>query len=85
MTEFIPKRRISDDVSNNILMAYHQRRQTDGKNQTAPLNRIIDAQNKEMLELEHQLFTARATAVISLLTTAVILYQWLMAPALEAL
>ncbi|WP_445368826.1 hypothetical protein ACH5Y9_05410 [Methylomonas sp. BW4-1] len=85
MTEFIPKRRISDDVKANIKSAYMQRRATDYKQQLTALNRIITQQHAEILAKDWALFTARATAVISLLTTAVILYQWLMAPALESL
>lgn len=85
MTEFIPKRRISDDVRNNILLAYQQRRKTDKKLQDDSLNKTIAEQNQELLEMERKLFNARATAMICFITMGIVLYQWLMAPALEAL
>lgn len=85
MTEFIPQRRLSDDVRNNILLAYQQRRQTDKKLQDESLNKTIESQNQELLDMERKLFNARATALICFVTMGIVLYQWLMAPALEAL
>ncbi|MBD9362921.1 hypothetical protein [Methylomonas fluvii] len=62
------------------LHANKQRMETDRSNRLIALNKTIVQQNAELLEKDWQLFTARATALIAVLTTVFILYRWLAAP-----
>lgn len=85
MSNTLPNRRVSDKVLDEYQAQRQQRRQNDVKNQLAARDKLIEQQHAELLAKDYALFTARATALIALLTTAVVLYQWLMAPALESL
>ncbi|MCQ8116115.1 hypothetical protein [Methylomonas rosea] len=74
------QRRHVDEIRNDLMTAYQQRRTSDAAQQLVALNKIIDEQGAELLHKDWQLFTARATALIAAVTAGIVLYHWLAAP-----
>lgn len=74
------QRRHVDEIRNDLMESYQQRRATDASQQIVALNKMIDELHTEALEKDWQLFTARATAVVAAVTAGIVLYQWLAAP-----
>ncbi|TPQ28958.1 hypothetical protein [Methylomonas koyamae] len=75
-----PQRRNVDEIRNDLMAAYQQRRSSDASQQIVALNKIIDEQHAELRQRDWQLFTACATAVIAAITAGIVLYHWLAAP-----
>lgn len=80
MQRTTPHRRVSDDIKDSIAFARAQRRATDAAAQVEALNRELSLQHADLVEKDWQLFTARATAIIAVVTTGIVLYHWLAAP-----